>query len=230
MAALRALANPSQREGLSRYGIPTERAIGVRMADVQALGKTMGRHQGLAEALWESGVYEARLLAAFVAEPAALPPATVERWLADLDSWAICDTLCFHLFDRAPDAWGWVVAWASRPEELVRRAAFALLAALALHDKRSPDARFTALFPLIVAAAEDPRDLVKKGVSWALRSVGHRGPALHTEAIQLAETLATASSASARWIGRDALRDLRRPQVLALVTRKAAPKAPRRRA
>jgi 3-methyladenine DNA glycosylase AlkD len=225
LAALRALADPAVRAGLPRYGIPNARAIGVRMADIQALAKTLGRHPPLAEALWETGIYEARLLAAFVAEPRALPPATVERWLLDLDSWAICDTLCFHLFDRAPEAWDHVVAWASRPEEFVRRAAFALLAALALHDKTSPEARFLATFPRIQAAADDPRDLVKKGVSWALRSIGHRSPGLHAEALALAQTLRESESAPARWIGRDAQRDLNRPAVLALATRKAAKKA-----
>ncbi|MBK9647631.1 MAG: DNA alkylation repair protein [Deltaproteobacteria bacterium] len=228
LAALRALADPAHHAGLPRYGIPNARAIGVRMADIQALAKSFGRHQPLAEALWDSEIYEARLLAAFVAEPGALPPATLERWLLDLDSWAICDTLCFHLLDRAPEAWDHVVAWAHRPEELVRRAAFALLAALALHDKSSPDARFVATFPLIQAAADDPRDLVKKGVSWALRSVGHRSPGLHAEALALAQTLQTSASAPARWIGRDTLRDLSRPAVLALATRKAAKKAPKR--
>ena len=225
LAALRALADPAVHAGLPRYGIPNARAIGVRMADIQALAKSFGRHQPLAEALWDSEIYEARLLAAFVAQPGALPPATLERWLLDLDSWAICDTLCFHLLDRAPEAWDHVVAWAHRPEELVRRAAFALLAALALHDKSSPDARFVATFPLIQAAADDPRDLVKKGVSWALRSVGHRSPGLHAEALALAQTLTSSERATARWIGRDAQRDLNRPAVLALVTRKAAKKA-----
>ena len=103
LAALRALAGPAHHAGLPRYGIPNAQAIGVRMADIQALAKSFGRHQPLAEALWESELYEARLLAAFVAQPGALPPATLERWLLDLDSWAICDTLCFHLLDRAPE-------------------------------------------------------------------------------------------------------------------------------
>ncbi|MBK7758580.1 MAG: DNA alkylation repair protein [Deltaproteobacteria bacterium] len=115
----------------------------------------MARHQPR-QALWDSEIYEgpaARRVRGRARRPA---PATLERWLLDLDSWAICDTLCFHLLDRAPEAWDHVVAWAHRPEELVRRAAFALLAALALHDKQSPDARFVATFPLIQAAADDP--------------------------------------------------------------------------
>lgn len=221
--ALRALANPALRDGLLRYGIPNARALGVAMADIQALAKTLGRHQPLAEALWARGIYEARLLAALVAEPEALPPATVEGWLGDLDSWALCDTLCLHLFERAPGAWDHVAAWSSRPEELVRRAGFALLAALALHDTTSPDARFLATLPTLQAVAEaDPRDLVKKGVSWAARSMGHRSPALHAAAMALAQTLMESEAASARWVGREIHRDLVRPRVLDLATRKAA--------
>jgi 3-methyladenine DNA glycosylase AlkD len=121
--------------------------------------------------------------------------------------------VCFHLFDRSPHAWAKVGSWSKRKEEFVKRAAFALLASLAAHDKRAPDARFLRSLRLIERGARDERNFVKKGVSWALRTVGQRNRKLHAAAMRTARRLATASDASARWVGRDALRDLSRPIV-----------------
>ncbi len=135
----------------------------------------------------------------------------MERWCKDFDSWAICDTACFHLFDRTPHAAAKIVAWAKRRPEFQRRAAFALLASVALHDKAAPDATLARFFPLIEAAATDDRNFVKKAVSWALRGLGRRrGGALTAPALTLARRLAAAPEPAARWIGKDALRELTR--------------------
>jgi 3-methyladenine DNA glycosylase AlkD len=149
----------------------------------------------------------------FVGDPARLTAAEMDRWCRDFDNWAICDTLCFHLFDKTPHAWAQVGEWARRKPEFEKRAAFALLAALALHDRAAPEARFRTSLRLIAPAATDPRNFVKKGVSWALRSIGHRSHTLHTAACDLATELARDDDPTARWVGKDALRDLTRPAV-----------------
>ncbi len=200
--------------GLARYGIFTTRAIGVSMGNVQAVAKRAGQSHRLAAQLWASGWYEARMLAVFVEEPDQVTAAQLDRWCRDFDNWAICDTACFKLFDRTPFAWSKVPAWARRREEYVRRAAFALLASLAAHDMAAGDKQFLATFPLIEKAAIDERNFVKKGVSWALRAIGHRNAALHARAVALAEKLADAEDKTARWIGKDTLRDLQRPAVV----------------
>ena len=196
------------RDGLARYGIQAPRAFGVPMAKIQVLAKRLGRHHELAEALWETGWYEARLLTAFVAEPGRLTPSQMDRWCREFDNWAVCDTLCFHLFDRTPHAFRKVAQWSRRREEFVRRAAFALLASLALHDKRSTDEPFARCLPLIAAAAGDERNFVKKSVNWALRAVGGRSPRLRAAALTVARRLAASSDLTARWVGKDALRQL----------------------
>lgn len=198
------------RDGLARYGIQAPRAFGVPMAKIQVLAKRLGRDHGLAEALWETGWYEARLLTAFVAEPQRLTSREMDRWCRDFDNWAICDTLCFHLFDRSPHGFAKVALWSGRREEFVRRAAFALLASLALHDKHTPDLPFARCLPLIEAAAVDERNFVKKAVSWALRAVGRRSTGLHPAALIVARRLASSSDPTARWVGKDALRELTR--------------------
>jgi 3-methyladenine DNA glycosylase AlkD len=197
---------------MARYGIVAPKVYGVSVATLRHLGKGLGRDHALAEALWRTGWYEARMLTAFVDEPSRVTPAQMDRWVRDFDNWAVCDTICFHLFDRTPYAWRKVAVWSRRKDEFVRRAAFALLAALALHDKTVDDARFHALLPLIERAATDERNFVKKGVSWALRSIGHRSPALRAAGMDLAERLAASSDPTERWIGKDAIRDLGRPR------------------
>jgi 3-methyladenine DNA glycosylase AlkD len=165
----------------------------------------------LALALWDSGWHEARALASFLDEPARVTPAQMDVWARSFCNWADCDTACFHLFDKTPHAFKKIEQWSKRREEFVKRAAFALLASAALHDKNAPDAKFLKCLPLIEAAAGDERNFVKKGVNWALRAVGERSTALNRAATEVAERLAASGDASARWVGKDALRQLKRP-------------------
>jgi 3-methyladenine DNA glycosylase AlkD len=207
---------------MARYAIVAPRAFGVSVGDLREIGRRLGRDHQLALALWDSGWYEARMLCAFVDEPAHVTPRQMDRWARDFDNWAICDGICFHLFDKAPHAWQKIGAWAPARAEFVRRAAFALLAALALHDRKAADERFLEALPLIERAASDERNFVKKGVSWALRSIGSRSAPLHTAALDLARRLAASKSASARWIGKDTLKDLNRPLVRKRLAARAA--------
>jgi 3-methyladenine DNA glycosylase AlkD len=208
LAALEKRATKSDRDGLARFGIPATNALGVKMAAIQQLAKSLGRSHELAEELWKSGVYEARLLAAFVGEPERLTAAQMDRWCRGFDNWGICDTLCFVLFDRSPHAWAMIPKWAARKNEFEKRAAFALLASLAGHDKTAGDDRFLAQLPLIERASDDDRNFVWKGVSWALRRIGGRSVRLHEAAMALAGRLARSESPAARKIGKDAIRDL----------------------
>jgi 3-methyladenine DNA glycosylase AlkD len=154
------------------------------------------------------------MLACYVDEPAHVMPAQMDRWCKDFDNWGICDTVCFKLFDQTPHAFKKVKQWASKREEFVKRASFALLASLALHDKTSGDEPFVSCLPLIEKAATDDRNFVKKGVSWALRSVGRRSAALNAASVELAKRLAESDDASARWIGKESLKDLTKPALV----------------
>jgi 3-methyladenine DNA glycosylase AlkD len=189
-----------------RYGIVAARAMGVPMAKMQAVAKPLWPDHALAEALWETGWYEARMVACMVDDPAQVTPQQMDRWRADFDNWGICDTVCFKLFDQVPHAFAAIDRWASLNDEFGRRAAFALLACVGLHTK-GDDADFLARLPLIEAAATDQRNFVKKGVNWALRAIGgKRSPRLRAAARELATRLAASSDKTARWIGKDALR------------------------
>ena len=196
------------RGGMARYGIPAVRAFGVSVGALKAYARELGKSQPLALGLWRSGWYEARLLAAFVAEPASLGVRDMNAWASDFDSWAVCDTVCFHAFDRSPLAWGRIAPWARARAEFHKRAAFALLWGLTVHDKQAPDARFLECLPLIEAASSDERDYVKKGVDMALRALGKRNARLRAAALELATRLAEAGEGPAAWVGRSTLREL----------------------
>jgi len=213
VATLRALGKPAVKSGMARFKVPSHRAFGVSADEIRRVARTLGRDHELAAALWESGWYEARVLAALVDDPARVTPAQMDRWCADFDSWAVTDAACFHLFDRTPHALGRVRKWSTRRGEFQKRAAFALLAGLALHDRVTPDGPFERCLPLIEAAASDGRNFVKKGVSWALRQVGRRSPELQATCLALAGKLAVSEDRAVRWVGLDALRDLGRVRV-----------------
>jgi 3-methyladenine DNA glycosylase AlkD len=208
-------------DGLARYGIVVDRAFGVPMAAMQSLAKRAGKDHALAAALWESGWYDARTVAAFVEDPKRVTRRQMDAWAADFDNWAICDTVCFHLFDRTPFAWEKARQWSRSPREFVKRAGFALMACLAGHDKAASDAQFLALLPLIEKGARDERNFVKKAVNWALRRIGRRSPALHAAALAAAEGLARSKEGACRWVGKDALRELGSPKVRAALARRS---------
>lgn len=196
------------REDMSaRYGITAPKAYGVPMAKIKLVAKSIGKNHEMAAALWDTGWYEARLLASLVAEVKRVTPAEMDRWARDFDNWAVCDTACFHLFDRTPHALDKITQWAGRREEFVKRAGFALLASVALHDKKAADEPFLKALPLIERAADDERNFVKKGVNWALRGIGKRNARLLAAATEVAQHLSTSAHPAARWIGKDALRE-----------------------
>lgn len=196
------------RDNLGRFGIVAPKAFGVSMRNLDVIAKPYRRRHELALALWETGWYEARMLATLVDEPARVTKAQMESWCRDFDNWAVCDTACFKLFDRTPHAWDKAAQWCERRPEFEKRAAYALIASLALHDKKAPDEPFLASLSWIERCAGDERNFVKKGVSWALRGIGKRNPKLRDAALEVAWRLGASTNAGARWAGKDAAREL----------------------
>jgi len=206
---LERMGDRSRLEGMARFGIDTGRAVGVTVTELRRVARDLGRDHELAAALWASGVHEARLLASLVDEPGLVSEAQMEAWVADLDSWDVCDGVCGNLFDRTPFALDKAVEWSNREPEFEKRAAFALMASAAVHRKDLPDATFASLLPVIRAQATDDRNYVKKAVSWALRQIGKRSTGLNSKAIRTSEQIERIDSRAARWVPRDAWRELR---------------------
>jgi 3-methyladenine DNA glycosylase AlkD len=208
ISRLRALGNPANLPGMARYGIKVENALGVSVPSMRKLAREAGRDTALAEDLWASGLHEARMLAGFVADPATVTEDLLDRWVVDFDSWDLCDEVCSDLFSYTPFAFAKCAEWSRRDEEFVKRAAFALMAALAVHDKTHPDKPFLRFLGIIKRESRDDRNFVKKAVNWALRNIGKRNLALNAAAITTAEQIRALDSRPARWIAADALREL----------------------
>jgi 3-methyladenine DNA glycosylase AlkD len=209
LAELRSAADPSRRPGMARVGIRVERALGVPIPALRRLARAHRSDHALALELWATEIHEARILASMVDDPERVGRRQMDAWVTDFDSWDLCDQVCNNLFRRARDADAAARAWASRPEDFVRRAAFSMVAGQAVHDHDRDDAYFLAWLPRIRRAALDERNTVRKAVNWALRQIGKRNTALHGAAVAEAERLLEREDRGARWIARDALRELR---------------------
>ena len=193
---------------MSRFGISSRGRLGVSVPDMRAVATDIGRDHRLALALWKTEIAEARQVAAMIDDPRLVTERQMESWVADFDSWDVCDGVCLNLFENTSLVWKKIRDWAERDEEFVKRASFALIAGRAWHDKAASDARFFALFPVIERAATDERNFVRKAVNWALRNIGKRNQELNRAAIRFARRLRQSDSRSARWIAGDAIREL----------------------
>src|SRR3954471_4289872 len=209
LGRLHALADPGRLAGMARSGIGGGAAIGVTVAEMRALAGELGHSHALAQEPWDSGVHEARILASLVDERDRVDEAQLDRWVADLDSWDLCDQLCQNLVRHTPCAWAEALEWSGREEAFVKRAGFATMAGLAVADKEADDERFAPFLRAVAERADDDRPIVRKGASWALRQIGKRSPGLHARAVETARELGT-GGAGARWVGADALRELER--------------------
>ncbi len=195
-------------DGMARYGIEAKRAYGVPMGTLLALAKRIGKDHALAAELWDSGWYEARLLATLIDDSQQVTRRQMDAWAAGFENWADCDTACFKLFDKTPFALAAARRWSRSRREFVKRGGFALMACIALHDKTAADKQFLALLALIEKGARDERNFVMKGVNWALRAIGRRNAVLNAACIAVAERLARSDEAASRWVGKNALREL----------------------
>lgn len=221
--SLRGQADPSRLEGMARYGISTDKALGLSIPILRAKARELkaehGKSPALAQSLWATGIHEIRILASMVDDPTKLTTKQMEEWTTEFNSWDLCDQVCANLYEKSPLAWAKAVEWAEREPEFTRRAGFVLMARLAVSAKKSSDHLFDPFFPLIEKYATDPRNFVKKAVNWALRQMGKRCMELNARARDLAEKLKHSPDKAARWIGSDAWRELTDPAVLGRIKR-----------
>lgn len=206
---LESLSNPENVEGMARFGIKTKKTYGVRMPEIRRIAKEAGKNHKLAEKLWKHGYSETRILASIIDDPKLVTDVQMENWVTEFDSWDVCDQCCMNLFRKTPFAYKKVFEWSIREEEFVKRAAFTLIATLAVHDKKADNSKFEEFFPIIIRESGDNRNFVKKAVNWALRQIGKRNLELNKKSIIVAEELQKESSKSARWVAHDALRELK---------------------
>lgn len=219
ISRLRDLSDPDAVTGMARYGINPEHILGITIPKLRGLAKDLGKDHMLAADLWDSGIHEARILAGMVDDPALVGEAQLESWVGAFDSWDICDQSIMNLIEKTSFAWAKAAEWSRAEPEFVRRAGFVIMARLAVSDKSAPDASFITFFPMIKRGAADNRNFVKKAVNWALRQLGKRNSQLHKTALATAKEISGFDLPSARWIAKDALRELNSEAVLSRVNR-----------
>jgi 3-methyladenine DNA glycosylase AlkD len=205
---LKSLENPENVKGMARYGINTTHTLGISIYQLRPLAQEIGKNHSLALRLWKSGIHDARLLACFIDDPKKVTTDQMDIWADDFDSWDVCDQACTSLFDLTIFAYEKVHQWSEDDKEFKKRAAFSLIAGLAVHDKNAADTAFEQFFPLIFKHSVDNRNFVKKAVNWALRNIGKRNQFLNKRAVETAREILRIDTPSARWIANDALREL----------------------
>src|SRR3989344_608335 len=206
---LKTYESVKNRDGMARFGITGKNIIGgPNMPTLRKIGREIGRDHQLALKLWASGIYEARLLAAFVENPAEVTEKQMDEWVHDFDSWAICDTVCGSLLDKTAFAHRKALEYVKSDYKFVRRTGFVIITWLAVHDKKLDDDVFIKFLPTIKKYSIDERNFVRKAVNWCLRTIGKRNKALNKKAIEAAEEIKQIDSKSARWIANDAIREL----------------------
>ena len=209
LAELHAHANPKNSASMAKFGIASTNTLGISVPTLRAIAKRVGRDHDVAVALWESGIHEARSLACMVEDPATVKRKQLESWVRDIDSWDVCDGFAFDLVRRTSHAHTLILQWSNSKHEFTKRAAFATIAGLAVHDRHAPNANLLRYLPLIEQASDDDRNFVWKAVNWALRQIGKRNRACNAAAIASAERIIATNTRAGRKIANDALRELR---------------------
>lgn len=205
---LHSLANPLNVEGMRRFGIRSKKVLGVSTNELRGIAKEIGKDHTLAQMLWRTEIFDARVLAIFIEDPKLVTKDHMDRWARDFDNWAVCDGCCVHLFDKVSNAYEKTFEWTQSDKEFIKRAGYVMMAVLAVQDKKASDKKFIRFFPIIIRGSTDERNFVKKAVNWSLRQIGKRNSALNKKAIQTAKEIYELNTKSARWIASDALREL----------------------
>jgi 3-methyladenine DNA glycosylase AlkD len=214
LTALYSHANPKNVEGMARYGITSRNnVLGVSAKPLFSLAKNIGKNHALALELWHTGIYEARILAALIADPSQMKKSIMNAWVKGFDNWAICDGVCMHCFRDTPYGHELAAKWIKQKTEFVRRAGFTMIATLAVHDKESDDTVFLNYLLEVKRYSTDERNFVKKAVNWALRQIGKRNLKLNAAALKTAKEIQKFNSSAARWIAADAIRELQHSNV-----------------
>ncbi len=205
---LKSLSNPKNVEGMARFGINPQKALGINIPVLRKMAKEIGKDHNLALQLWDSDLHEVRILATMIDEPDKVSEKQMEEWVKGFNSWDLCDQCCMNLFSKTSLAWKKAIEWVGKEREFTRRASFSLIACLAWYEKQAEDKEFLKFFPLIKKYSTDERNFVKKAVNWALRQIGKKNKNLNKGALKLTKEILKIDNKTAKWIASDALREL----------------------
>ncbi len=196
-----------------KFGVISNNALGVYHKDLKEIANQIPKNDEIAIALFETHIYEARLLCSKIFNPDNLTESLMDEWTSTFENWEICDSFCMGLFAKSSFAVPKAIEWTKRTREFEKRAGFTTIAAYCMADKIAPNNKFEQFFPIIMKACTDERIYVKKAVNWALRNIGKRNIDLKIKAISLAEEMLNMENKTAKWIANNALTELRKNNV-----------------
>lgn len=221
IALLKNEAEPGFILKMQHFGIDTTLALGVRIPSIRNIAKQLGKNHALAIELWNTNIHEARILASMVADYRLFTNELFDAWVADFNAWDVCDQACFNVLDKVAFAIDKIPVYATDEREYVKRTAFTLIAGMAIHHKKVSDDFFGTLLPLLEQQAYDDRNFVKKAVNWALRQIGKRSEALRLKALETAYRIEPQPYKAAKWIAKDAIRELNNEKIIKNIERKS---------
>lgn len=213
LTELEQLGSPEVKAIKEKFAITAENSHGIFLKDIKALAKRIGKNDALALELFDTGVYEARVLCSKIYNPRNVTEDLMEKWSASFENWEICDTFCMGFLGTTQFAVPKAYEWVERDGEFQKRAGFVLMTVHAFTDKKATNDVYRAFFPVMIRHANDERTYVMKGINWALRQIGKRNKDLYQEAMETANTILALNTKPARWIAKDALRQLQSPKV-----------------
>ncbi len=217
LSHLKTLENKANQAGMKRYAIGNDNTLGISMPTLRGIAKQFKKHpeaNAISHELWDSNIHEAMILASMLADPKLMTSSLMDRWTETFYSWDLCDQVCSNLFQKTSYFLDKAFEYSYRDEEFVKRTGFVLMVQYTLHHKKKPDDICLSFLQRIEEEAHDERNFVKKALNWCLRQIGKRNTYLHPFAIATAERIAQQESPSARWIGRDALRELQNEKII----------------
>ena len=214
IALLKSISDPKKIEiKEKKFGIISINPLGIYHKDLKALAKKLPQDDDLAIELFESNIYEARLLCSKMFNIENLTEELMDHWCRTFENWEICDSFCMGLFAKSKYAVKKAIEWSAREKEFEKRAGFTIMAAYSMADKESGNEVFEQFFPIIIRESKDERIYVKKAVNWALRNIGKRNKDMNVRAISVAGEILKSQNKTAQWIARNALKELRSDQV-----------------
>ncbi|WP_298506304.1 DNA alkylation repair protein [uncultured Maribacter sp.] len=194
----------------NKFGIISNNSLGIYHKELKMIAKEIGQNNELALQLFDSGIYEGRLLCSKMFKPKDVTEQLMEKWVKTFENWEICDSFSMGLFSKSKFALAKILEWTKRKPEFEKRAGFAILASYCMADKTSGNELFEQFFPIIKRESNDERLYVKKAVNWSLRNIGKRNLDLNKKAIETAYEIMEFDTKSAKWIGKKALAELQK--------------------
>ena len=196
-----------------KFGITAINSLGIYHSDLREIVKKIEKNNKLAIQLFDSGIYEARILCSRLYNVNDLTEKLMESWVTTFENWEICDTFCMGLFSKSKFAVAKAIEWTQRKKEFEKRAGFAIIASYCMADKKAQNEIFEQFFPLIIRESTDDRVYVKKSISWALRNIGKRNKDLRKQAIKTAKYIYKLDNKNAKWIAKDVCKELESDKV-----------------